>query len=136
MDIALFTVAWSSRELWSAFWWLISAGLGSVSAIHRMWHADGSQREFCQWKQEGVSPPEYVFTGQSFDSSTSFQLLLSKGRSLTRTMPLRLPCAFVRRDCSDPFAHAHACTPCSLCPATFPLGGPCEGYSPSSHTQQ
>lgn len=30
-----------------------------------------SQREFCQWKQEGVSLPEHVFTGQSVDSSTS-----------------------------------------------------------------
>lgn len=62
MSIALFTTVWSGRELRSAFWWLVSAFLGLASASQRMRHAalglgppDGSQREFCQWKQEGVS---------------------------------------------------------------------------------
>lgn len=86
MHIALFTMAWSSRELWSTFCWPALVLLQQCRGCGIVGAPDGSQREFCQRKQEGVSLPEYVFTGLSVDSSTSFQLLLSKGRALMRMM--------------------------------------------------
>lgn len=66
VDIALFTMAWSSRELWSTFWQLISAVLGSwfASAIQRTWCAGTPWRE-----SEGVLPME---AGGSFSTWTCF----------------------------------------------------------------
>lgn len=88
--------------------------------------ANGSRREFLylnMFSQVSLLIP-------------ALQLLLSKEKSLMRMMPLQLPRAFLRCDRSDPSAHAHAGTPCSLCPATFPVGGPWKDCSLSSHTLQ
>lgn len=113
-------------------YYIIHHGLEQQRALVNFLAADFSQPWFCLsnpedvarwaldvavswWESEGVLPmgaggsfptSKYVFRGQSVDSSPSLQLLLSKGRRLMRTMPLRLPRAFLRCDCSDPW-HTH-----------------------------
>lgn len=129
----------------SAFWWLISACLDPASAIRRMrcvalglgppWReseealpmeAGGS---FCHGTEICFHSPVYwlqhcifaAFEQRKMPNDNDVLAVAQSG--MTRARPLGFPCGA----CSDLFTHAHTCTHCSLCPATFSRGGLCKG---------
>lgn len=146
MNIALFAAVWSSRELRSAFWRLISACLRPTSAIWRTRRATLGLGP--PWREsEGVLPME---AGGSFCHSTEISfhspvcwlqhcisaafeqrkkpnendVLAAAQSGMTHARPLAFPCCA----CSHLLTQACICTHCSSRPATFSWGRLCKTW--------